>query len=99
MRVIAKKTLKEFYENKNYIDSKSSLESWHYEALKADWKSPNDIKEQYRSASIVGSNKVVFNICGNKYRLIVKINYYAQIVFVKFIGTHKEYDKINIEEL
>lgn len=99
MRVIAKKTLKEFYENKNYIDSKSSLESWHYEALKADWKNPNDIKEQYRSASIVGSNKIVFNICGNKYRLIVKINYHMQIVFVKFIGTHKEYDKINIEEL
>ena len=54
---------------------------------------------QYRSASVVGDNKVVFNICGNKYRLIVKINYEAGIVFVKFIGTHKAYDKIKIEEL
>ena len=99
MRVIAKSTLRAFYDEPNHSDSKSALESWHHEAIKADWQNPNEIKEQYKSASIVGKNKVVFNICGNKYRLIVKINYFAGIIFIKFIGTHKQYDKIDIEEL
>ncbi|MEA2027630.1 MAG: type II toxin-antitoxin system HigB family toxin [Campylobacterota bacterium] len=99
MRVIAKSTLRDFYHQPNYQDSKSSLEAWHYEALKANWLNPNEIKLQYKSASIVGDNKVVFNICGNKYRLIVKINYFAKIVYIKFIGTHKAYDKIKVEEL
>ncbi len=99
MRIIAKKTLRAFYEQPNYKDSKSALEAWHYEVSKADWSNPNEIKMQYKSASIVGDNKVVFNICGNKYRLIVKINYFAKIVYIKFIGTHKQYDKIKVEEL
>jgi mRNA interferase HigB len=99
MRVIAKSRLRAFYEEPNYQDSKSALEAWHYEVLKADWSNPNEIKLQYKSASIVRNNKVVFNICGNKYRLIVKINYFAKIVYIKFIGTHKEYDKIKVEEL
>jgi mRNA interferase HigB len=99
MRIISKKTLKDFYENHKYTDSKSPLESWHKEVLKLDWSNPNEIKEMYRSASIIGDTKVVFNTAGNKYRLIVTINYYAKIVFIKFIGTHKQYDKIKIEEL
>ena len=99
MRIIAKKTLRAFYEQPNYKDSKSALEAWHYEVSKADWSNPNEIKMQYKSASIVGDNKVVFNICGNKYRLIVKINYFAKIVYIKFIDTHKQYDKIKAEEL
>ncbi len=99
MRIIAKSTLRAFYEQPNYQDSKSALEAWHYEVSKAEWSNPNEIKSQYKSASIVGSNKVVFNICGNKYRLIVKINYLANIVFIKFIGTHKQYDKMKVEEL
>lgn len=99
MRVIAKKTLREFFEQPLYRDSKSALEAWHQEMLKSDYSNPNEIKEKYKTASIVGGNKVVFNICGNKYRLIVKINYFAKIVFVKFIGTHKQYDKINIGDL
>ena len=99
MRIISKRTLREFYEQPNYKDSKASIEAWHSEVSKANWKTPNDIKLKYKNASIVGDNKVVFNIAGNKYRLIVKINYPAQIVFVKFIGTHKEYDKIKVEEL
>ena len=99
MRIIAKSTLRAFYEHANYQDSKSALEAWHYEVSKAEWRNPNEIKTQYKSASIIGDGKVVFNICGNKYRLIVKINYFAKIVFIKFIGTHKQYDKINIEEL
>ena len=99
MRIISKKTLKDFYEQPKYKDSKNALEAWHKEVLKLDWNNPNDIKEMYRSASIIGDTKVVFNIAGNKYRLIVIINYYAKIVFIKFVGTHKQYDKINIEEL
>ncbi len=99
MRIISKKTLKDFYVNPIYSDSKSALEAWHKEVLKLDWNNPNDIKEMYRSASIIGDEKVVFNIAGNKYRLIVTINYYAKIVFIKFIGTHKQYDKIDIKDL
>lgn len=99
MRVISKRTLKEFYEQDLFKDSKSSLEAWHKEVIGADWKNPNEIKEQYRSSSVVGNNRIVFNICGNKYRLIVKINYHAGVVFVRFIGTHKQYDKINAEEV
>ncbi|KYJ85577.1 type II toxin-antitoxin system HigB family toxin [Sulfurovum riftiae] len=99
MRVISKRTLKAFYAQAHYSDSQSALEAWHHEVLKVVWNNPNEIKAQYKSASIVGDNKVVFNICGNKYRLIVKINYMAGIVFIKFIGTHKQYDKIRIEEL
>ena len=99
MRIISKKTLKDFYEQSKYLDSKSSLEAWHKEVLKLDWENPNEIKDMYRSASIIGNEKVVFNIAGNKYRLIVTINYYAKIVFIKFIGTHKQYDKVNMEDL
>ncbi len=99
MRIISKKTLKDFYEQSKYSDSKNTLEAWHKEVLKLDWNNPNEIKAMYRSSSIIGDTKVVFNIAANKYRLIVTINYYAKIVFIKFIGTHKQYDKINIEEL
>lgn len=99
MRIISKKTLKDFYEQPKYRDSKNALESWYKEVLKLEWTNPNEIKNMYKNASIVGATKVVFNIAGNKYRLIVTINYYAKIVFIKFIGTHKQYDKINIEEL
>ncbi|WP_198305737.1 type II toxin-antitoxin system HigB family toxin [Arcobacter vandammei] len=99
MRVISKKTLKDFYEQSIYQDSKEPLEAWHKEIVKADFKNPNDIKELYRSASIVVNNRVVFNIHGNKYRLVVKINYFAQVVYIRFIGTHKEYDKIDVTQI
>jgi len=65
----------------------------------ASWKTPNDVKSQFRSASIIGDNRVVFNIAGNKYRLIVKIHYNTGIVYVRFIGTHPDYDAINAEEV
>lgn len=99
MRVISKKTLKDFYEQSMYKDTKESLEAWHKEAVKANWQNPNDIKQHYRHASIVGHNRVVFNIHGNKYRLIVKINYYAQVAYIRFVGTHEQYDKINASEV
>jgi len=99
MRVISKRTLKEFYEQSKYNDSKDSLESWHKEAINSNWNNPNEIKQQYKNASIVGNNRVVFNIHGNKYRLIVKINYSAKIVLIRFLGTHKEYDNVDAKEV
>lgn len=97
MRVIAQRTLREFSDTA--ADAKGALNAWYHEARKADWKTPNDIKKQYRSASIVGNNRVVFNIAGNKYRLVVRIDYRAQMIFIRFIGTHAEYDKIDVEEM
>lgn len=93
MRVIAKRTLVEFYEQ--YPDSKGPLESWYKEALQATWLKPQDVKNKYKTTSFVGNNRVVFNIGGNKYRLIVKIEYKIGIVFIRFIGTHKDYDSID----
>jgi len=96
MRIIAKSTLKNFWEQPNYSDSRSPLESWHNEVLKAIWTSPQAVKEQYGSASICANNRVVFNIGGNKYRLVVEMQYRANIAWVKFIGTHEQYDKIDV---
>jgi len=99
MRIISKKTLKEFYEQNLYKDSKNSLEAWHQEVLQAVWNNPNEVKKQFGNASVVGDNRIVFNIHGNKYRLIVKINYFAHIIFIRFIGTHKQYDNINARQI
>ena len=97
MRVIAKSTLVQFWNKPEYNDAKGALQSWYDEAIKADWETPQIIKEQYRSASICGNNRVVFNIAGNKYRLVVEMQYRAGIAWVKFVGTHAQYDKINVE--
>lgn len=88
MRIIAKKTLREFWEA--HADCEQQLKSWFQESSRTEWKSPNEIKQEYPSASILNDNRVVFNIKGNKYRLIVKINYEYQIVWIRFIGTHSE---------
>jgi len=93
MRVIAKKILREFWDK--YPDSEQQLKTWYKEASNAKWSSPNDIKKEYARAIIIGDNRVVFDICGNKYRLIAKINYERQWVFIRFIGTHKEYDNVD----
>jgi mRNA interferase HigB len=97
MHIIKRKTLIEFYEQPGRQDAKGRLEAWYYEASHAQWESPADIKGQYRSASFLKDNRVVFNIAGNKYRLVVRINYGSKAVFVRFIGSHKEYDKIDAE--
>ncbi|MBP7738537.1 MAG: type II toxin-antitoxin system HigB family toxin [Spirochaetes bacterium] len=100
MRIIAKSTIIEFYKDRpEYSDAQGQLEAWYAEVRAAHWKKPSDVKALYRSASILKSNRVVFNICGNKYRLVVKVNYPAQIVFIRFIGTHRQYDSINAEEI
>jgi mRNA interferase HigB len=99
MRVIAKSTLKKFWEQSAYRDAQGPLESWYEEAIKSDWSSPQAVKSQYGSASICNNNRVVFNIGGNKYRLVVEMQYRAGIAWVKFIGTHAQYDKINVENI
>ena len=93
MRVIARRTLRDFYQD--HADSKSSLEAWFHEAVDAKWTSPQDIKARYPSADFLPGNRVVFNIKGNTYRLIVKIHYNTSVVFIRFIGTHAQYDKID----
>jgi len=99
MRVIAKSTLVKFWTRPECSDSEAALRSWHDEAMKADWKTPQNIKDQYKNASICRNNRVVFNIAGNKYRLVVEMQYRAGIAWVKFIGTHAEYDQINVEDV
>lgn len=97
MRIIAKSTLVKFWEIPGHDDAKSALESWHDMVLKTSWKTPQEVKAQIRNASICGSNRVVFNIGGNRYRLVVEMQYRAGIAWVKFIGTHQRYDEINVE--
>lgn len=99
MRVIAKSTLKKFWEHPAYGDAQAPLESWYEEAVKAIWTTPQTVKEQYGNASICGNNRVVFNIGGNKYRLVVEMQYRVGIAWVKFIGTHAQYDQINVENV
>jgi len=97
MRIIAKRSLKIFWEQMGKEDSQAALEAWHEEVSKANWQTPHDVKQHMRSASICGKNRVVFNVAGNKYRLVVEMQYQAGIVWVKFVGTHAEYDKIDVE--
>jgi mRNA interferase HigB len=95
MRVIAVSTLRAFW--KRYPDAEQPLKAWYEEATSASWAQPADIKAQYRSASVLKNRRVVFNIKGNDYRLIVAIAYKLQIVYVKFVGTHKQYDAVDAE--
>ena len=97
MRVIAKKILRDFW--KKHSDSEEQLKTWFKEASKANWNNPNDIKDEYIKASILKNSRVVFNICGNKYRLIVSINYERKWIFIRFIGTHRDYDKIDADNI
>lgn len=93
MRIIAKRTLREFW--KRHPKAKGPLEAWHQEAAQADWASPSEVKDTFRSASVLQGNRVTFNVAGNQYRLIVKINYPYRIAYIRFIGTHKDYDTID----
>lgn len=99
MRVIAKRTLRQFWEQTGHEDAQSALEAWHDVVLKAQWQTPNDIKQQFGHASICANNRVVFNIAGNKYRLVVEMQYRAGIAWVKFVGTHAEYDQVDVETI
>lgn len=93
MRVIAISTLRDFWEK--HPQAEIPLRSWFADASRADWKTPNDIKAAHRNASFVGSNRVVFNIKGNDYRLIVAVHYNREMMYIRFIGIHKEYDAVD----
>ena len=97
MRIIAKSTLRRFWEK--YNDAEVPLKTWHKIVEKQNWKNAHDIKQMYGDASIIGSNRVVFNIKGNHYRLVVYIVFKVQKVFIRFIGTHKQYDIINVKTI
>ncbi|MBS1682025.1 MAG: type II toxin-antitoxin system HigB family toxin [Bacteroidetes bacterium] len=97
MRIIAKRTLREFWEK--HADCRPDLEDWYSIACTSDWASPHEVKKTFPKASVVGNSRVVFNICGNKYRFVVKFAYKTRIGFIRFMGKHNEYDKINVEKI
>jgi mRNA interferase HigB len=99
MRIIAFRTLREFFEKPDYADSEISLRAWYHDAKVSGWKNSNDLKLQYKNASIVGEGRVVFNLKGNTYRLVVAIDYEFQVIFIRFIGTHSQYDKIDVKTI
>ena len=96
-RIVAKRTLKEFWED--HPSSKTYLETWYETARKADWKTPEDIKNFYSTVSILKNSRIVFNIKGNDFRLVVKIQYVKSWIFIRFIGTHEEYDNIDADTI
>lgn len=95
MRIISRKALKDYWEKEPTTEQE--LKAWFAEAKNAGWQTPAEVKAKYGNASILKDGRVVFNIRGNNYRLITKINYDFQIIYIRFIGTHKEYDKINAQ--
>jgi mRNA interferase HigB len=97
MRIIAKRTLRDFWEQNP--EAEEPLQAWYREVEKEDWDGPAKLKDKYRNASIIKRCRVVFNIKGNDYRLVVKINYQYRVVYVRFVGTHAEYDKVDVEEV
>ena len=100
MRIIALSTLKAFWEeNPEYQDAKEPTLAWYRHALQSDWSSPAEVKQDFGNASILKDCHVVFNIAGNKYRLVVCINYAYRVVYIRFIGTHVQYDKIDVQTI
>ncbi len=97
MRIISRKALREFWEK--HPDSEQSLRAWYVNVKRAAWKTPSDIKTAYRNASFLANNRVVFNIKGNRYRLVAAINYQYSVIYIRFVGTHQEYDKINAAKI
>lgn len=98
MRIIAIKKLKDFWES-GHADAEQPLKSWYQIFRQRDFRNPMAVKRLFPHVSFVGSNRIVFNISGNKYRLVVHMRYDVQIVFIRFIGTHTKYDKINVREI
>ena len=103
MRVIARGTLNAFVQNRVPASErqvvKLAVDAWYTATSRAEWKNSADLKAQFGSASIISAERVVFNIKGNHYRLVVGIKYMRQFVFIKWLGTHAEYDRINVEEI
>ena len=103
MRIIARRTLREFVASragrKDQPALKAALDAWFAEASKAEWRSTADVKALYASASVVSSDRIVFNIKGNDYRLVAAVDFEKSIVWIKWIGTHQDYDQINVKEV
>jgi mRNA interferase HigB len=99
MRIIARGTLRDHWTRSGRGDSEAPLKAWFRDVERADWATPAEVKRDFRSASILSDHRVVFNIAGNKYRLIVRINYPYRVVYIRFVGTHAEYDKIDASEV
>jgi mRNA interferase HigB len=100
MRVIALSTLKDFWAaNPDCMDAKEPVLAWYRHTVKADWASPIDVKADFGQASILRDGRVVFNIAGNKYRLVVWINYPYRVVYIRFLGTHSQYDEIDAQTI
>jgi mRNA interferase HigB len=100
MRVIALRTLKRFLDSRpEHADARESTLAWYRQVLGADWGSPADVKRDIGNASILRDGRVVFNIAGNKYRIVAWINYPYRIVYVRFIGTHRQYDRIDAQKI
>ncbi len=97
MRVISRRALREFWEH--HRDAEGPLLAWYREARQGDWDNPASVKARFPKASLVGNNRVVFNIKGNEYRLVVRINYRYRVVYVRFVGTHSEYDRVDVREV
>ena len=97
MRIIALGTLRDFWQR--HPDAETPLHSWYAAATRAHWRSPPDVKAAYRNASFVANNRIVFNIKGNDYRLVAAVHYNRRIMFIRFIGTHREYDKIDAAKI
>lgn len=93
MRIIARKTVQTFWDT--HPDAEQPLRAWFAKASQANWRTPGDIKNDYRNASFIANNRVVFNIKGNDYRLVVAIKYEYNVVYIRFIGTHQAYDRID----
>lgn len=103
MRIIARRSLRNFVAtrtgHKDYSALKAALDAWFSEASKSDWRNSADVKRHYSTASIVSNERIVFNIKGNDYRLVVAVDFEKSIVWIKWIGTHKDYDRINVKEV
>ena len=98
MRISAKRTLVQFWES-GHGDAEQPLKAWHAMAKAASWSDPSEIKAKFATASFLPNNRVVFNISGNKYRLVVKVEYAIKAVYIRFIGSHAEYDKIDASKI
>ena len=97
MRIISKKILREFWEV--HSGAEQPLKAWHAKVKLADWKTPSDVKSDYRNASLIANNRVIFNIKGNTYRLVASVNYDFGIIYIRFVGGHNEYDKIDATKI
>jgi len=96
-RIFSKRTLREYW--KKYPDSEQYLKTWYDTAMNSDWRTPNDVQKTYANVSILKNSRIVFNIKGNSYRLVTKFNFEKQWIFIRFNGTHKEYDKIDVNKI